>query len=355
MHKPKSPPAVPVLTSSVTVRDLPIYVESIGLLEPIQQVDIRPQVSGIVQEVHFKEGNQVVPGTPLLTIESESYAIQLMEAEAALAQQRSSLENAMRKKARYQELANKKLISAQEWDELSAQESLQRAQVRAAEARVATAQINLKRCVITAPIKGMSGKLSCCVGSYLSAAQPAAVVSVINSELLLVDFALTESEFRQLTAMESGKCRVEVESITPGGPKTTAELSFVGSSFDAHTGLIQLRGQLDNAAHQFTPGQYVRVKVAVEMLHNVAIVPQRAIKINQQGSYLFVVKENSTADMRMVTTGRETDGGMIVVTAGIAPGERVITEGHLRLAPGMPVIVKDDATADAEPATPTKL
>lgn len=331
--------AVPVFVSKVELRDLPIFVEAIGVLQPLQQVEVRPQVSGIIQEVHFTEGQYVDKGAPLFTIESEGYAIQLKEAQAQLLQHRAALASAQKKKERYQELADKQLISKQEWEELEAQVAQQEAQAHGDRAKIAAARLNLKRCAITAPITGQVGKLMIHAGNFVSASQPAPLVSLSNTQQLVVDFPLVEKDFLQLPpdALQNG-LPLEVAALSQPEKQTKAILTFIDSGLDPQTGLMRLRANL-HPEQKFTAGQHVRVRVPIQLIRNACVVPQKAIKINQQGPYLFAVKEDSTVEIRPLRLGCEVGSQSVAIMGGVTPGEAIVTEGHLRLAPGLLVEV----------------
>lgn len=334
--------AVPVFISAVSLRDIPIFVEAIGVLQPQQQVDVRPQVSGIIHEVHFVEGQYVEKGAPLFTIEPEGYAIQLKEAQAQLLQHRAALTGTQKKKERYQELVGKQLVSKQEWEELEAQIAQQEALIHGDRAKIAAARMNLKRCTITAPIAGRAGKLMIHAGNFVSASQASPLVTLSNTQQLVVDFPLAEKDFLQLPndAIQNG-LPLEVTALSQPDKQTRAILKFIDSSLDPQTGLMRLRGELPNEQN-FTAGQHVRVRAPVHLIRNACVVPQRAIKINQQGPYLFAVKEDSTVEIRQLRMGCEAGGQDVVIMGGVAPGETIVTEGHLRLAPGLTVDPKMD-------------
>lgn len=334
--------AVPVFVSAVELRDLPIYVEAIGILHPQHYVEVRPQVNGTIQEVHFSEGQFVEKGAPLFTIDSEGYNIQLKEAQAQLLQHRAALTSAQKKKERYQELVSKQLISPQEWEELEAQVAQHEALTHGDRAKIAAARLNLKRCAITAPIAGQAGKLMLHAGNFASASQSAPLVTVSNTQQLIVEFPLTEKDFLQLpnNALQGG-LPLEIAALSQPEKQTKAVLTFIDSALDSQTGLMRLRGNFPNE-HRFTAGQHVRVRVPIQLIRNACVVPQKAIKINQQGPYLFAVKEDSTVEMRPLRLGCEVGSQNIAIMGGVAPGEPIVTEGHLRLAPGLKVEVNQD-------------
>jgi len=332
-----SRPAVSIYYSEVFLQDVPVYIEAIGVFKPYHYVEVKPQVSGLIEEVLFKEGQLVAKDQPLFRIESKAYTIQLKEAQALMLQHEASLTLASQKYERMNLLKEKDLVSTQDVEELKAQVSQFEAQIRFDKAKIAQAKLNLKKCEITSPIRAKAGKLLVHSGN-LVASQSSSLVALSDVSKLYVDFFITERDFYQLSQTKGKEGLViEVASLIRPEDTVQAKLSFVDSGFDSQTGLMHFRALVDNEKGFFAPGQNVRAKILLEILKSVPVVPQKAIKINPQGSYLFVLKSDSTVEMRPVRLGKEQGNQFVVALAGVLPGEKVVTEGHLKLAPGMQV------------------
>lgn len=331
------PPVVPVRTAEVKLQDVPLFIHSLGTLKPAILVEIRPQAGGMLQSVHFTEGQFIKKGTILFTIDPQPYIIRLHETEAQLAQDKASLETARKKLERFSNLAKKELIPLQEWDEMHLQIAQQEAQVQADEARVAAARLDLQHCEITAPMNGRVGKLSVHPGNLIAVGQPAPLTTMANIEVLTVEFTVTEKEYQQFSfEHRRGNFPIEISSLCGPSDVSKGTLTFLDNAFDPKTGLLLLQGKMVNASHKFLPGQHVQVQVPIHTTQDAVVVPQKAVKINQQGPYVFVVNEEKTVEVRPIKIGDEIDD-QVVVLEGLAPTEIVVTEGHLRLSPGLPV------------------
>jgi membrane fusion protein, multidrug efflux system len=335
-----SPPAVPVLAQEAGVQDVPTHFESIGTLKPSALVEIRPQVSGMLEAVHFTEGDEVKKGTHLFSIEYRPYEIRLHEAEAQLAHNKAALDIAHKTLNRYNNLASKDLIPQQEWDQLQSQATKEEAQIKANEAKVESANLDLQRCNITAPIDGKIGKILIHPGNLVSAGQTTPLASMSKIDILNVEFTLTEKEFQQLSAQQRQEAfPVEICTFNSQTEACQGMLTFFDHSYDTQTGLLYLQAKLDNPHLQFLPGQHVHVKVPIQIIRNAIVVPEKSVKINQQGPYVYTIKDDMTVEMRPVKLGDEV-GEDIVVLEGLAPKELIVTEGHLRLFPGLKVEIK---------------
>lgn len=331
------PPVVPVHHAEVKLQDVPIYFHSSGILKPAISVEIKPQTNGLLQTVHFTEGQFVKKGSLLFTIDPQPYIIRLHESEAQLAQNKAALDSARKKVERYESLAKKELIPLQEWDEMQSEIAKREAQLQADEAKVAAARLELQRCEITAPINGRIGKLSVHPGNLIAATQPQPLTTLANIEVLTVEFAITEREYQQLTSdHRRGNYPIEIFSLCNPSETSKATLTFVDNSFDPQTGLLLMHGKMVNASHKFLPGQHVQVRIPIQTNHNAMVIPQNALKINQKGPYVFVINENDSVELRSIKIGDEIDD-KVVITEGLVPAERVVTDGHLRLSPGLSV------------------
>lgn len=338
------PPIIPVHAAEATLQDVPLYFNSLGTLKPAIWVEIKPQTNGMLQTVHFTEGQFIKKGSPLFTIDPQPYIIRLHESEAQLAQNQAALDSSRKKLDRYASLAKKELIPLQEWDEMQSQITRQEAQVQGDEAKVAAARLDLQRCEITAPMNGTIGKLTVHPGNLILAGQSTPLTTMANIEALTVEFTITEREYQQLSSEHRrGNYPIEIYSLCNPSEISKGSLTFLDNTFDPQTGLLLLKGKIVNASHKFLPGQHVQVRIPVQTTNNAIVIPQKAVKINQQGPYVFVIKEDKTVDLRAIKIGDEV-GDRIVVIEGLAPKELIVTEGHLRLSPGLSVDILTEET-----------
>lgn len=339
-----TPPAIPVHATTAKIQDVPLHFESVGILKPIISVEIKPEVNGTLQSIHFTEGQFVKKGSLLFKIDPTSYLIKLQENEAQMAQNIATLELAQRKLERYNNLSNKEIITQQEWDELNFQVAKNIAQIRADESKISSAKLDVESCNITAPISGKIGKNSIHPGNLVNTAQSTPLITISNIDMLIVEFTLTEREFQQLTPEHCrGGHPIDICPFTCKEKIVHGALTFLDNTFDQKTGLILAQGKFANDKHQFLPGQHVQVRVPIQIKRNALVVPQKAVKINQQGPYVFVIKDDKTVEIHPVKLGDEIAEN-VVILEGLSQNEQIVTDGHLRLAPGL--------TVDIRPETP---
>ncbi len=322
-------PPVPVHAASIQVRDVPLFFEAIGVVKPAKTAEVKSFVPGIIQKVHFTEGDQIQEGTLLYTLNEAPYAIRVREAEARRDQTLIELLRAKKKLERYKSLTNQDLISKIEWDELESAVVLHRAMLKADEARLAAARLDLEHCQIKAPISGLAGKSALHEGNMIVGSE--SLVTLMQIEPLYVDFSITERELREVAGLPSmiQVCAVGKEEIVGEG-----KVTFLDHALDSKTGMLAVRGMIGKKGDQLVwPGQTVSVRVCYGKKENARLIPMRAIKTGQDGPYIFAIKEDQTVEIRPVKLGPE-ESGLIVVEEGVEADAKVVTEGHHRLFPG---------------------
>lgn len=322
--------AIPVHVVEVAEEDVPVYIESLGTLKPAATVEVRPQVSGLLLQIHFKEGELVKKGDLLFTIDPVPYAIKLKEAEAQLASDQARVEVLRKKMERYHSLKQKDIIAPMEWDDLEAELAQAEASVQGDEANLASAQYELQHCSLAAPMQGRAGKLGYHVGNAVSPTQESPLVTLMQCDELSVEFNLTEKEHAKLHLQK--EIAILVRPIADPVQGEKGILAFYDNAFDPTSGLILATGIISNEAGRLLPGQGVTVQVPVTVLKNVISIPVKAVKINQKGPYAFVISPENKAIVRQLQLGAEKRGSVVVVE-GLQKGERIVTDGHLRLSP----------------------
>lgn len=324
---PAAPPAgapAPVLTAKAAGKNLPVRIEPppVGHVTPVQTVTIRPQIGGPISEVHFQEGQEVKKGDLLFTIDPRP-------SEAALARDRAQLENAQIQFAREEKLFTQKLISQDEFDTSKAARDESAATVREDE-------LNLGYCEIRAPIDGRTGSLQFHAGNVVKA--PDDVLVTINQiHPIYAAFAVPERWLPKIQEQMRGHAlpvAASYENLEGGPPQ--GELTFVDNSVDPQTGTIQLKATFPNSRSLLWPGQFVQIALQLDELTNVVTVPSQAVQTGQNGPFVFVVKADKTVEVRPVKTGVVANGETAVLS-GLNAGETVVTDGQLRLAPGVAV------------------
>lgn len=340
---------VPVTAATVTQRDVPIELRAIGRVEPVSTVALKAQVEGQIARVHFREGDRVTTEELLFTIDARPFEAALRQAEANLARDMAEARNADADKARKERLFKQGVVSVEEYDQAETRGAATRAAADADRAAMDNARLQLQYCSIRSPIDGRVGEILVHEGNVVK--KNDTTLAVIN-QLRPIDvaFALREQELPEVRA-RAATGTLPVRAFT--GPARThpvvGELQFINNTVDTTTGTVLLKGRFANEDEALWPGQFVDVALFLYTQPGAVLVHSAAVQTGQQGPYVFVVKPDSTAEIRPVGLGPSVESE-VIITQGIAPGDRVVTEGQIRLATGTKVEVK--AAAQAAPGQP---
>ncbi|MCX6570448.1 MAG: efflux RND transporter periplasmic adaptor subunit [Candidatus Aminicenantes bacterium] len=330
----------PVSVVPVLQKDMPLEIASVGRVDAISTVSVKAQVGGEVKSVYFKEGQVVRKGDRLLTIEPAPYEIALKQAESLLEKDRALLRNAQAEAARYASLVEKDYVTKQQYDTLVANRDVLTAAIQADEAGVANARLQLAYTTIMSPIDGRTGSLMVNAGNIIKANDTAPVVVIYQTTPIYATFSVSEQylpRIKEFMAKEPLKTMAIPDAN--GQPPVTGVLTFIDNSIDSSTGMITLKATFDNRDEALWPGQFVSVRLTLTTDKGVMVVPSQAIQTGQAGQYVYIVKDDLTAEMRPIKVGR-TVGEDSIIADGLKPGERVVTDGQLRLTPGTRVAIK---------------
>jgi membrane fusion protein, multidrug efflux system len=333
--------AVPVTVARAERRDAPVTVRAIGTVEAYSTVALKPQVNGRLAQVHFAEGQEVKRDDFLFVLDTRPFEATLRQAEANLARDRALAENARVEAGRFERLIREGVVSHDEVDQARTRATSSAALVAADEAAVERARIDLQYCTIRSPVDGRIGQLLVHEGNVVK--EQETTLAVVNQlRPIRVAFTVPQQDLPAIRRyMADGTLSVDA-ALGDGGARTvTGELAFINNTVDQATGTVLLKAAFANADEALWPGQFVDVTLRLTTEHDATVVPASAIQTGQQGSYVFVVKPDGTVDSRPVVTGGAFDG-RVVVRDGVAPGDRVVTQGQLRLAPGTRVEVKEE-------------
>jgi multidrug efflux system membrane fusion protein len=338
---PPPPEAVPVTAARVERRDLPVEVTAIGHVEPYSTVSVKSQVNGILTEVGFKEGQDVRKGALLFRIDPRPFEAALAQARANLARDRAQAQNAAAEIDRYKGLVEKDYVTREQYDQVRANADALASTVKASEAAVENASLELSWCTITAPIDGRTGGLLVHAGNLVKANDDKALVVINQLQPVFVTFSTPETSLADLQRQRG----LEVKAAARGDAAPKAgRLTFIDNAVDATTGTIASKATFPNADETLWPGEFVNVTVVLRTEPGAVVVPSPAVQTGQSGSYVYVIKADETVESRPVAVER-TQGTLTVVAKGLAPGERVVTDGQLRLAPGSRVEIKNPSEA----------
>jgi multidrug efflux system membrane fusion protein len=391
-ERPPSPVQVAVSVS----QDVPTYLDAIGKTVAREVVSIQPQVSGRITKIHFTDGANVRKGDLLFTIDTRPFEANLRQAQANL-----SRDGALKKQAeanlareiaaakwglaqveRYRTLVEQGIVSREQYEEFRANYDALRANVEAARATVRSAdetikvdaaavesvKVQLSYCYIRSPIDGRAGQRLVDIGNVVNPGgsnssnsseggsgngAPSSTLLVIERlDPIYADFTISQNNLTAVQQqMREGRLKTEVRLPDSGDEPVVGQLTFLDNAVQDATGQVNLRATIPNVGHQFWPGRFVNIRLVLSTIHGAVLVPASAPQISANGSFIYVIKQDSTAEQRQVSLGQR-QGDLIVVEKGVEPGERVVINGQLGVTPGGKVLVEQPRDTGT-PATAT--
>ncbi len=338
--QPPKRPLVPVTAGTVIQKAVPVKVRAIGNIEAYSTISVKSQIGGILTHVYFREGQDVNKGDLLFTIDPRPYEAALKQAEANLAKDTAQLENARVEVNRYAELVKKGYVAQEQYDQIRTNADAFEATVNADKAMVENARLQLKYCYIYSPINGRTGNLMVNEGNLIKANADNPMVTINQIQPIYVTFSVSEQYLGDIKKyMSSGKLKVEVVIGKDEKHPETGILTFVDNTVDTATGTIKLKATFTNRDRRLWPGQFVDAVITLTMQPNAIVIPSQAVQTGQSGVYVFVIKSDLSVESRPVVVDRSLDDES-VIEKGLQPGEKVVTDGQLRLVPGAKVDIK---------------
>ncbi|HEX4053995.1 MAG TPA: efflux RND transporter periplasmic adaptor subunit [Tepidisphaeraceae bacterium] len=331
------PPPV-VTTAPVATADVPVYLEEIGRTTASEVVNIIPQVSGKIVGKYFEDGADLHTGEKLFDIDPRPYQAALDQAQAAMEQNQAQLANAKTNFARTASELPSKAVSQQDYDNAKDTMDVADAEVKAAQAAIETAKLNLEYCSIHSPIDGRAGERLVDVGNVVNA-NSTTLLSIQKLTPIYVDFTVAENELDRVREnLAKGPLKVLIQ--TPDNPNrdVDGEVTFLDNAVQDGTGTIRLRATVPNKGRELWPGQFVHVRLILYIMKDARLIPAEAVQVGQSGSYVFVIHADKTADQRSITTGQR-QGDKIVVLSGLKAGETVVLTGQLMVIPQKAVMI----------------
>jgi multidrug efflux system membrane fusion protein len=351
-------PAVAQAVVAGVAEDMPtpIQVNAIGTVQSIATVIIKSRVDGQIADLHFEEGQDVKEGDLLFTLDNRAFQAQLAQAEAILQRDRAQLERAQLELKRQTELATRGVASAQKLEDAQMAEKVLQAGIRANEAAVENARVNLSYTTIRSPITGRTGSVNLKRGNVVKSNDTTTtavpLVTITQLRPIYVSFTIPERHLADIRAADSERLPVVVTMPNAPDKSITGTLTFVDNQVDAATGTIPLKATFANDDIRLWPGQFVNVNLTLGIQAHAVVVPSPTIQIGQNGPYVFVIKDDSTVELRLVRIDR-TVGNRTVVASGLKAGERVVVDGQLRLNNGTRVsIARPEGGQPKAPSTP---
>lgn len=358
--KPAGP--VPVKVASAKTADIPVLLEVVGRAEAYESVTLKARVDGQVAAVSYAEGQHVRQGDVLLRLDPADFQARLQQAEANLARDEAQLAKARADVQRYVALNSRGFVSEEKVNEVRTAEAAAQATLRADQAAVELARLQVSYTTIRAPFAGVVGARLVFPGTAVKTNDTAlAVVNRVRP--LYVTFSVPEKHLPKLrAALARGPLHASISlpgnreqrSNDPRGnePHFDAQIGFIDNAVDATTGTIQMKARLDNQDEKLTPGQFLNVAMALDTLNGAVVVPAEAVQQGPEGNFLYVVREDRSVEVRKIAV-LATYRGLAAIAQGVADGETVVTDGQLRLKPGATVQVKSPAPETGKAPAPT--
>jgi membrane fusion protein, multidrug efflux system len=361
-------PPAPVTVATAVAQDVPVYLDQIGKCVAREVVEIRPQVSGRIMNIHFADGADLKKDDLLFTVDPRPFQASLhqaeanlakdmalkRQAEAALARDKAQAKLGEAQARRYAQLNRQGVVSNEQSDQmqtnaeaLNATVAADEATVRNAEeaikadeASIENAKLQLSYCFIRSPIDGRAGQRLVDVGNLAAPAAGTPLLVIQRLDPIYADFTISQNDLSAVQRnMSQGALKAEVRLPGEADKPVVGNLTFVDNEVKGTTGTVNLRATITNGDRRFWPGRFVNVRLVLSALRGAILLPATAPQMSAKGQFVYVVKGDSTAEMRPVTVGQR-QGDMVVIEKGITPGEKVVVNGQLGVTPGGKVLVE---------------
>jgi multidrug efflux system membrane fusion protein len=344
----RSREAVPVLVATAVQKAVPVQLRAVGNVEPYTTVSIKSQVTGVLIQAHFKEGQDVKKGQQLFTIDPRPFEAALRQAEANMQRDNAQLKNLREQVRRYAELVEKQYVSREQYDLIKTNADAAEAVVEADKAAVENAKVQLSYCYIYSPVNGRVGSLLVNEGNLVRVNDGAPLVIINQVNPINVTFSVPEQHLSDLNRhMNAGQLKVDASFQSDEGRPEQGRLEFVDNAVDRSTGTIKLKAVFANTERRLWPGQFINVALTLTTQPDAVVIPSEAVQVGQDGQHVFVVQPDKRVEVRPVTLGT-TSGGEAVIIKGLAAGEQIVREGQFLLGPGSRIEIKDTAVSEVK-------
>ncbi|MGH8579660.1 MAG: efflux RND transporter periplasmic adaptor subunit [Gammaproteobacteria bacterium] len=333
--------AITVRTVTVKIQPMPVIVEAVGTVEPAHSVQVRPQVNGVLEEVLFREGDDVQKGQLLFRIDDQALQAGLDQAKATLARDQAELREAQAQRARLKPLAEREYITRQEYAQAVASAQALSATVQADRAQVDAARVQLGYCAIRAPIAGRSGSLAAKQGNLVSVGAATPLVIINSIQAVLVAFNIPQQYLQEVRHQAgSGEMRVAISREQGGATVARGEVIFIDNTVNLQTGTVLLKAHVPNENEALWPGEFIAARLILRLEPDAVVVPAAAVQPGQKGSFVYLVSEGE-ARLQPVKVSHQVES-LAVIEEGLKGGEQVIVEIPYDLAPGKTIKVASE-------------
>ena len=331
LSAPERPPSLVNVVEAVS-RNVPVYLDEVGRCVAREVVSVQPQVSGRITEILFADGADLKKGDPLFTIDPRPFQAALHLAEANLQQAKAALDLAKVQYARVADLVDSRAIAKQDYDTRKNTAAVDEAHVAQAEAALETARLNLDYTSIRSPIDGRAGHRLVDLGNVVTTNQ-GTLLSIQRLDPIYTDFTVAENDLGTVQhSMSQGTLKVEARLPEDADHPLIGDVTFADNAVQEGTGTVMLRATIPNGAHRLWPGSFVKVRLILNNKPGAVLIPVAAPQMSARGPFVYVIHEDSTAELRQIVTGQR-QGELIVVDSGLNVGERVVVNGQLGVVP----------------------
>jgi multidrug efflux system membrane fusion protein len=332
-EKVRELPPVPVTAEMAKIKDVPLQISTFGKVEAYSQIPVKTMISGQISRFLIKPGDYVKKGDVILEIDKRPYETVLQQCQASLTKDRILLDDLIRQAEMKERLLQSSAVDSNSTKSQRALAESQRAQVYSSEAALKNAQLNLEYCTIKAPLDGRAGDILVYEGTVVKA-NDIDIIQLVQLKPVYVVFAPPQLHLPEIQQFfKHGKLFVHAQVPVKGGTEADGELTFIDSVVNPTSGTVKMKATFSNEDIQFWPGQFVNVTLTLTIEKNCVVVPSQAVSKGQNGSYVFIVKPDGTAEYHPVKAGR-TQNEETIIIEGLSGNEKIVTDGQIRLYPG---------------------
>jgi multidrug efflux system membrane fusion protein len=347
-------PEVPITAGTAVAQDVPVYVEGLGTVQAFNLVTVKTRVDGQITKVFFKEGQEVKAGDPLFQIDPRPFQNNLNQAEATKEKDEAQLKAAQLDLERFRQLLPQGFQTRQSFDQQQATVGQLQAAIKADQAMIDSAQLNLDYSLIKSPIAGRTGQRTVDIGNFVQASQGTALVTIAQVKPIYVSFSVPAERLDEIRKNQTEhQLKVIAYGMDDKTPLTDGALTLIDNQVDGTTGTVHLKAQFANDKEPLWPGEFVNARIVLSTRKNAITVPQQTVMQGPEGAYVYVLNHSAQDNVakRQNVKVAAMQGGLAVIDQGLTAGARVVVDGQYRLTDGSKVKISGPASEPSQKQT----